>query len=115
MIQQKIENDLSGQLQFQDTGRIEGEFPHGPFQDVNGDGVIGSFKQITAVGSGHDLFIFAGKTVDGYIHQPLTRLGEPFFKCSAVVFWGVVCTALLGKFLDPLIGEVLRASAGNDL
>ena len=36
MIQQKIENDLSGQLQFQDAGRIEGEFPHGPFQDVNG-------------------------------------------------------------------------------
>ena len=80
-----------------------------------GDGVIGSFKQITAVGSGHDLFIFAGKTVDGYIHQPLTRLGEPFFKCSAVVFWGVVCTAQRGKFLDPLIGEVLRASVGNDL
>lgn len=61
MIQQKIENDLSGQLQFQDAGRIEGEFSHGPFQDVNGDGVIGSFKQITAVGPGHDLFIFAGK------------------------------------------------------
>ena len=56
MIQQKIENDLSGQLQFQDTGRIEGKFPHGPFQNVNGDGVIGSFKQITAVGSGQDVY-----------------------------------------------------------
>lgn len=31
-----------------------------------------------------------------WLHTSATdALGEPFFKCSAVVFWGVVCTALL--------------------
>ena len=52
------------------------------------DGVIGSFKQITAVGPGHDLFIFAGKTVDGYIHQPLTRLVSHFLN-AVLSFSGV--------------------------
>ena len=54
---------------------------------------------------------------DSFKEYPINAFEKDYSRIvsSAVVFWGVVCTALLGKFLNPLIGEVLRASVGNDL